>query len=139
MFVPEIAFDLLVKRQIVRLEEPALQCCELIFDELLSVANQCDAPEFSRFTIVREKIIEQVYVCIRNRLGPARDMISNLIAIELAYVNTSHPDFVGGSNTISALKDSQVLLRRNLLIIVRKKTNMILSNLSLSSMNLLKV
>ena len=27
---------------------------------------------------------------------PTQKMISNLIQIELAYINTSHPDFIGG-------------------------------------------
>ena len=27
---------------------------------------------------------------------PTQRMISNLIQIELAYINTSHPDFIGG-------------------------------------------
>lgn len=35
LFVPEISFDLLVKRQIARLEQPGLQCVDLVFDELL--------------------------------------------------------------------------------------------------------
>lgn len=35
LFVPEISFDLLVKRQISRLEQPGLQCVDLVFDELL--------------------------------------------------------------------------------------------------------
>ena len=36
LFVPEIAFDLLVKRQIIRLEEPSLQVL-LEFAHVLSV------------------------------------------------------------------------------------------------------
>ena len=107
LFVPEIAFDLLVKKQIIRLEEPALQCCDLIFDELLSIANQCDAPEFSRYEFLREKIIEQVHTLIRKRLGPTKQMVSNLIEIELAYVNTNHPDFIGGTNAISLLTEKE--------------------------------
>ena len=29
-------------------------------------------------------------------MQPTQRMIANLIKIELAYVNTSHPDFIGG-------------------------------------------
>ena len=114
LFVPEIAFDLLVKKQIVRLEEPSIQCCELIFDELLSIANQCDAPEFERYEFLRDKIVEQVHVLTRKRLGPTEKMLSNLIQIELAYINTSHPDFIGGSNAISLLrkKDEEKIVEK---------------------------
>ena len=32
---------------------------------------------------------------------PTREMVDNLLNIELAYLNTSHPDFVGGSQAIA--------------------------------------
>ena len=34
---------------------------------------------------------------LRNCLAPTQSMISNLIAVELAHINTNHPDFIGGS------------------------------------------
>ena len=30
-------------------------------------------------------------------------MISNLISVELAYINTSHPDFIGGKQAVAQL------------------------------------
>ena len=33
-------------------------------------------------------------------LTPTDQMIKNLIEIELGYINTSHPDFVGGIGLI---------------------------------------
>ena len=36
----KVSFELLVKRQIARLEQPGLQCVELVFDELLRVVSQ---------------------------------------------------------------------------------------------------
>ena len=34
---------------------------------------------------------------------PTRDMINNLIQVELAYINTNHPDFVGGGGAINSV------------------------------------
>ena len=34
LFVPEISFELLVKRQIQKLEEPSLRCVELVHEEM---------------------------------------------------------------------------------------------------------
>lgn len=34
LFVPEVSFELLVRRQIAQLELPGLQCVEMVFDEL---------------------------------------------------------------------------------------------------------
>lgn len=32
---------------------------------------------------------------------PAKQMVSNLINIELSYINTNHPDFIGGSRAVT--------------------------------------
>lgn len=34
LFVPEISFELLVKRQIQQLEQPSLRCVELVHEEM---------------------------------------------------------------------------------------------------------
>ena len=36
-------------------------------------------------------------------VGPTQTMVTNLINIELAYINTSHPDFIGGSRAVAQL------------------------------------
>jgi dynamin 1-like protein len=43
LFVPEIAFELLVKRQIKRLEDPSLRCVELVHEELQRIIQHCGA------------------------------------------------------------------------------------------------
>jgi hypothetical protein len=42
LFIPEAAFEMLVKSAIARLEEPALQCVELVYDELQRIVGQLD-------------------------------------------------------------------------------------------------
>ena len=34
-------------------------------------------------------------------------MISNLIAVELAHINTNHPDFIGGSKAVAGLMERE--------------------------------
>jgi dynamin 1-like protein len=106
LFVPEIAFETLVKRQIAKLEEPALQCAEQVFEELHRVVMHCELPEMHRFTLLRDKMFEVVKLVLRRCLKPTKEMISNLIQCELAYINTNHPDFIGGSRAISAIANS---------------------------------
>lgn len=43
MFVPEVSFELLVKRQIRRLTEPSLRCVELVHEEMQRIIQQCGA------------------------------------------------------------------------------------------------
>jgi dynamin 1-like protein len=59
LFIPEISFELLVKKQIARLLKPAIDCVDLVFDELKRVAGQCEtlSPELRRFPILREKML----------------------------------------------------------------------------------
>lgn len=105
LFVPEISFDILVRRQISRLEQPGLQCVDLVFDELQKIASQCEPIEFQRFPLLRDRTMEVVALMLRQCVSPTQVMVSNLIKIELAYINTSHPDFIGGSRAVARLMD----------------------------------
>lgn len=42
LFVPEAAFDLLIKPQIRKLQVPCLRSVELVFDEMLKILNSCE-------------------------------------------------------------------------------------------------
>ncbi|RNA23641.1 dynamin-1 isoform X2 [Brachionus plicatilis] len=94
LFVPEVSFELLVKRQIRRLEEPSLRCVELVHEELQRIIQQCGAEqELLRFPKLHEKIVDVVTALLRKRLPITNKMVENLVHIELAYINTKHPDF----------------------------------------------
>ena len=41
LFVPEVAFDLLVKPQIKLLEAPSLRCVELVYEEMVRICHNC--------------------------------------------------------------------------------------------------
>jgi len=103
LFVPEIAFDLLVKKQIEKLLQPGLQCVDLVFDEMQRMAFQSENPELARFPELRDRMFEIVQHQLRQLVGPTQKMICNLINIELAYINTSHPDFIGGKQAVAQL------------------------------------
>ncbi|CAH0476525.1 unnamed protein product [Peronospora belbahrii] len=105
LFVPEVSFELLAKRQISRLEQPGLQCVDLVFDELQRVTSQCETIELTRFPELRDRVMEVVNGMLRASLVPTQAMIQNLIRIELAYINTNHPDFIGGSRAVAQLME----------------------------------
>lgn len=46
-----------------------------------------------RFPKLYEKIVDVVTQLLRRRLPTTNVMVENLVAIELAYINTKHPDF----------------------------------------------
>ncbi|KAL3852739.1 hypothetical protein ACJMK2_016356 [Sinanodonta woodiana] len=94
LFVPEVSFELLVKRQIRRLEEPGLRCVELVHEEMQRIIQHCGTQqEMLRFPKLHDKILDVVTHLLRSRLPPTNTMVENLVHIELAYINTKHPDF----------------------------------------------
>lgn len=87
---------MLVKRQIRRLEEPSLRCVELIHEEMQRIIQHCGnevQQEMLRFPKLHEKIVDVVTQLLRRRLPNTNSMVENIVAIELAYINTKHPDF----------------------------------------------
>jgi len=103
LFIPEASFEMLVKRQVKRLEDPSLQCIELVYDELQRIVSQLEGKELMRFACLRERVIDVVNQLLQKCRAPTRDMINNLIQIELSYINTNHPDFVGGGGAINSV------------------------------------
>ncbi|GLJ28873.1 hypothetical protein SUGI_0569070 [Cryptomeria japonica] len=100
LFVPEVPFEVLVRRQIARLLDPSIQCARFIYDELLKIAHRCKAVELERFPVLRRRLDEVVGNCLREGLSPAETMIQHLIEMEMDYINTSHPAFIGGSKAV---------------------------------------
>lgn len=64
------------------------------------LAKKTNAKNLQRFPALRDRIVEVVNLMLQRQLKPTNKMIENIISIEKAYINTSHPDFVGGPNAI---------------------------------------
>ncbi|KAG0147089.1 hypothetical protein CROQUDRAFT_656563 [Cronartium quercuum f. sp. fusiforme G11] len=101
LFIPEAAFDLLIKPQIKLLEPPGLRCVELVYEELMKICHNCTNSELQRYPKLHAKLIEVVSELLRERLGPTSDYVQSLIAIQAAYINTNHPDFMANTLTNS--------------------------------------
>eukprot|EP00246_Nothoceros_aenigmaticus_P012241 TRINITY_DN3698_c0_g2_i3.p1 TRINITY_DN3698_c0_g2~~TRINITY_DN3698_c0_g2_i3.p1 ORF type:complete len:767 (-),score=166.49 TRINITY_DN3698_c0_g2_i3:167-2467(-) len=107
LFVPEVPFEVLVRRQIARLLEPSLQCARFIYDELVKISHHSETYELQRFPVLRRRIEEVVANFLREGLAPAETMIGHLIEMEMDYINTSHPGFVGGSKAVEVALQQQ--------------------------------
>eukprot|EP00529_Nitzschia_sp_RCC80_P013744 CAMPEP_0113520112 /NCGR_PEP_ID=MMETSP0014_2-20120614/43897_1 /TAXON_ID=2857 /ORGANISM="Nitzschia sp." /LENGTH=743 /DNA_ID=CAMNT_0000417911 /DNA_START=82 /DNA_END=2313 /DNA_ORIENTATION=+ /assembly_acc=CAM_ASM_000159 len=103
LFVPEIAFDILVRRQIARLESPGIECVDLVYEELQRIAVQSEPKELTRFPFLKERMVEVVNSLLKRCMAPTQMMVANLVKTELAYINTSHPDFIGGARAVAAV------------------------------------
>ena len=116
LFVPELAFDLLVKPQIKLLEVPSQRCVELVYEELIKICHTCGSTELTRFPRLQAKLIEVVSDLLRERLGPASSYVESLISIQRAYINTNHPNFLGAAAAMSnVVSNKQEKEKRRLL------------------------
>ena len=100
LFVPEGAFEVLVRQQIARLLEPSLDCTYLVYEELRKIVIDTNVPELAHFYKLQSKICDVMENVLDKCLTPTTDMIMNLFEIENATINTNHPDFVGSADSL---------------------------------------
>lgn len=117
LFVPELAFDLLVKPQIKMLMRPSQKCVELVHQELVRIVHSvCTspsplAPEMRRYPRLQAQIVEVCTHLLRERLDPTVAYVNLLIDINTAYINTNHPNFVGAAKAMSDVVHERNRLR----------------------------
>ncbi|KAJ5909180.1 hypothetical protein N7495_001862 [Penicillium taxi] len=121
LFVPELAFDLLVKPQIKLLESPAQRCVELVYEELIKICHTCGSQELLRFPRLQGKLIEVVSDLLRERLGPCSGYVESLISIQRAYINTNHPNFPGAAAAMSSIIQNRQEEERKVILAEEKR------------------
>ena len=105
LLMPEVPFQLLVRRLIENLLEPSLQCARFVCEEMINIARRCESERLSMLPNLQNSLRSAVQAYIEECLIPTEEMVSNLIKCELAHINTSHPDFIGGSQAIATVLD----------------------------------
>ncbi|XP_035549361.1 dynamin-related protein 3A-like isoform X2 [Juglans regia] len=113
LFLPEVPFEVLVRRQISRLLDPSLQCLRFVYDELMKMSRACGVAELQRFPFLRRRMDEVMGKFLRDGVKPAERMIENLIETEMDYINSSNPKFIGGSKAIELAKQQLKLAQGN--------------------------
>eukprot|EP00803_Ostreobium_quekettii_P000358 evm.model.scf_2577.1 EVM.evm.TU.scf_2577.1 scf_2577:2056-6930(-) len=103
LLIPQEPFEILVRRSIKRLLEPALRCKDAVQNELLRLAADCAPQELSRFSALQRGLSIAVGEYIRAGGEPADQMIRSLIDCEHGYINYDHPDFIGGKSAVAAV------------------------------------
>ncbi|KAL4659202.1 dynamin-2 isoform X2 [Arapaima gigas] len=94
LFTPDMAFEVIVKKQVIKLKEPCLKCIDLVIQELINTVRQC-TNKLDSYPRLREETERIVSTYVREREGKTKDQILLLIDIELSYINTNHEDFIG--------------------------------------------
>ncbi len=100
LFIPEGAFENLIKLQIAKLLDPALQCMQLVHEELRRIVSRPDMPELMRFNKLMGRVSEIMNEVLRKCIAPTEEMIRNLVKVEDAYINVNHPDVLTATGAI---------------------------------------
>ncbi|CAG8249824.1 unnamed protein product [Penicillium olsonii] len=108
LFVGTTAFELIVKQQIKRLEEPSLKCISLVYDELVRILSQLLTKQlFRRYPMLKEKFHAVVVAFFKKCMEPTNKLVKDLIYMEATYVNTGHPDFLNGQRAMAIVSERQ--------------------------------
>ncbi|KAL1593027.1 vacuolar protein sorting-associated protein 1 [Nothophoma quercina] len=106
LFVGTTAFELIVKQQIKRLEDPSLKCVSLVYDELIRILGQLlNKPSFRRYPALKEKLHAVVVSFLKKAMDPTNKLVRDLVGMEAVYINTGHPDFINGSRAMAIVHE----------------------------------
>lgn len=106
LFVGTTAFELIVKQQIKRLEEPSLKCVSLVYDELVRILTQLLTKSlYRRYPQLKETVHNVIIGFFKKAMEPTNKLVSDLVAMESCYVNTGHPDFLNGHRAMAIVNE----------------------------------
>ncbi|KAJ5076060.1 dynamin related protein 1 isoform a [Anaeramoeba ignava] len=91
--VPEKAFEILITREILKLETPCLKCIDQVAEELNKIIKSLDLPEFSQYHNLQNQVLQVSSQFIKFLVKKTKKFARNLVQIESAYINTGHPHF----------------------------------------------
>ena len=133
LFTPDMAFEVVVKKQIARLKEPINKCIELVVQELIDVAKMC-TEKISRYPLFRDETERLATSCIRQKEQACKDQVDMIIGSELAYINTNHDDFLEMANTEGGGSQNVLKVERKLGEMVIRKGHLSIQHQSYAHM-----
>jgi replication fork clamp-binding protein CrfC len=100
LFVGTQAFEIIVKQQIKRLEEPSVKCCQLVYDELIRILGQLlqkivrihttdefnksadgiTQQAFRRFPALRERFNSVVINFFKAAMNPTTKLVTDMVS-----------------------------------------------------------
>ncbi|PWA67266.1 dynamin-related protein 3A [Artemisia annua] len=96
----QVPFEVLIRRQIARLLYPNVQSARFNYVELIKMSHRCMANERQRFPVLKKRMDDVIGNFLRDGLQPSETMIGHIVEMEMDYINTSHPNFIGGSKAV---------------------------------------
>ena len=81
LFVGTAAFEVIVKQQIKRLDEPSIKCVQLVYDELIRILGQLLARirTFNRYPALKERFNSVVVAFFKKAMVPTSKLVTDLV------------------------------------------------------------
>ncbi|XP_069386413.1 dynamin-2 isoform X2 [Paralichthys olivaceus] len=123
LFTPDLAFEAIVKKQVIKLKDPCLKCVDLVVTELVTLIRKC-TEKLGSYPRLREETERIVTTYVRERDSKTKDQVLLLIDIELSYINTNHEDFIGFANaqqrTAANITKKRVMPNQGEILVIRR-------------------
>ena len=115
LFVPELAFETLVKQKIELLEDPSLECLREVTEEMKLLFKDIGDHCIVQFNNLRDAVYDASVQLLMHSFDNAQEMITDLLATERSFINCAHPEFIGGERAVDLAMErleKKGLLRR---------------------------
>lgn len=105
IFVPEVTFVQLVKKQIEMFRKPSLTCIELVLTVMKQIVQSCLETEslgLQRYTNLETELDATMTKILQSYIPDCKEMVTSFINVQLARINIDHPEFFPNlSNTLT--------------------------------------
>ncbi|ODV88600.1 hypothetical protein CANCADRAFT_125679 [Tortispora caseinolytica NRRL Y-17796] len=106
LFVGTAAFEVIVKQQIHRFQDPSLRCATLVYDELTKILYQIlQKPIYKRYPQLKDQLHSVVINFFKSSMIPTNKLVTDIVAMESNYINTAHPDFLTGHRALAIVSE----------------------------------
>ncbi|KAA8587402.1 hypothetical protein FQN60_016264 [Etheostoma spectabile] len=111
LFTPDMAFEAIVKKQVIKLKGPCVKCVDMVIQELINTVRQCSS-KLDCFPMLREETERIVTSHIRDRESRAKDQEISLYPRPVAQQRSSQTNKSQSSagNQVNILRISAALL-----------------------------
>ncbi|KAK9463595.1 Dynamin central region-domain-containing protein [Lipomyces oligophaga] len=112
LFVGTTAFEVIVKQQIGRFDDPSLKCVTLVYDELVRILSQIlQKPIYKRYPALKDRLLSVVIQFFKKSLIPTNKLVQDIVSMESSYINTGHPDFLSGHRAMAIVAERMAAAR----------------------------
>lgn len=97
VFVDGVAFEIIVKKQILKFLDPCMTCVNVVYTELNKIGRHCLDDEdlaLDRYPNLKTELDVLVKEILDDRLPRTNDMVKHFIDVQASYINSAHPDFM---------------------------------------------